>query len=84
MPVISRFYGLTIRMNLRTSEHNPPHIHVEYGGQECLINLRTCTRERGKIPARAFGMAVEWTLKHQDKLIEMWETTEITKLPPLE
>ena len=84
MPVISRFYGLTIRMYLKNRQHEPPHIHVKYGGSECLINLRTCAREEGKIPARALGMAVEWTQKNQDKLIEMWETENITKLPPLE
>jgi len=30
MPVISRFYGLIIRMYFQQSEHQP-HIHVLYG-----------------------------------------------------
>lgn len=34
MPVISRFYGITIKMYLRQKEHNPPHIHAIYG--ECI------------------------------------------------
>ena len=84
MPVISRFYGLVIRMYPRDSEHEPPHIHVLYGGEMCTINLLNCARERGKIPARAFGMAVEWTEKYQTELLEMWKTEKITKLPPLE
>jgi hypothetical protein len=29
MPVISMFFGLIIRMYYK--DHNPPHIHVEYG-----------------------------------------------------
>ena len=33
MPVISRFYGMVIKMYFIASEHNPPHIHVIYG--EC-------------------------------------------------
>ena len=31
MPVISRFYGLVIKMYFMQSEHNPPHIHGVYG-----------------------------------------------------
>ena len=31
MPVISRFYGIVIKMYLRKKEHNPPHIHAIYG-----------------------------------------------------
>jgi hypothetical protein len=27
MPVLSRFYGIVIRMYFLQSEHNPPHIH---------------------------------------------------------
>ena len=30
MPVISRFYGIVIKMYLRQKEHNPPHIHAIY------------------------------------------------------
>ncbi len=28
MPVLSRFYGIVIRMYFQQSEHNPPHIHA--------------------------------------------------------
>ncbi|MBR1478985.1 MAG: DUF4160 domain-containing protein [Lachnospiraceae bacterium] len=31
MPVISRFYGIVIRMYFIQAEHNPPHIHAIYG-----------------------------------------------------
>jgi hypothetical protein len=31
MLVISRFFGMIIKMYFRQSEHNPPHIHVIYG-----------------------------------------------------
>ena len=30
MPIISRFYGLIIKMYFQQSEHQPPHIHVAY------------------------------------------------------
>lgn len=33
MPVISRFYGITIKMYFQNKEHNPPHLHAIY--QDC-------------------------------------------------
>lgn len=31
MPVITRFYGVIIKMYFGKSEHNPPHVHATYG-----------------------------------------------------
>lgn len=31
MPVLSRFYGIIIRMYFIQAEHNPPHVHAIYG-----------------------------------------------------
>lgn len=28
MPILSRFYGISIKMYFQQSEHNPPHIHA--------------------------------------------------------
>lgn len=33
MPVLSSFYGISITMYFRQSEHNPPHIHAKYGDE---------------------------------------------------
>lgn len=33
MPTISTFYGITIMINLRDKEHNPPHVHAFYGDE---------------------------------------------------
>ena len=32
MPEISRFYGIVIKMFF--DDHNPPHFHAQYTGQE--------------------------------------------------
>ena len=37
MPVIARFFGITIKMYLRQKEHNPPHIHAIYGDYSGLV-----------------------------------------------
>ena len=37
MPEISRFYG--IRIYMYYDEHNPPHFHAKYDGEEALITM---------------------------------------------
>ena len=41
MPVLSRFYGIIIRMYFQQSEHNPPHIHAIYGEDMAAIYIQT-------------------------------------------
>ena len=41
MPVISRFYGIIIRMYFLQSEHNPPHIHAIYGEDVAALEIQT-------------------------------------------
>lgn len=40
MPVLSRFYGIIIRMYFQQSEHNPPHIHTIYGENVAAIDFQ--------------------------------------------
>ena len=39
MPVLSRFYGIIIRMYFQQAEHNPPHIHALYGVDVDVVSL---------------------------------------------
>ncbi len=41
MPVLARFYGITIRMYFQQAEHNPPHIHAIYGDEMAAIDIQT-------------------------------------------
>ena len=72
MPVISRFYGMVIKMYFLASEHNPPHIPVIYG------------EYMGDLPSKALALVREWTMKNKDALLEMWKTQDIRQLPPIE
>ena len=38
MPVLSRFYGIIIRMYFLQSEHSPPHIHAIYNEDVAAID----------------------------------------------
>jgi len=84
MPVISRFYGIAIKMYFLASEHNPPHIHAVYGEYIGVIDLNTLEMIQGDLPSKALALVKEWAKLHQKELLTMWETQNITSLPPIE
>jgi len=84
MPVLSRFYGIIIRMYFQQAEHNPPHIHALYGEDMAAIDIQTGEVLEGHLPPKALAMVREWAEIHKDDLLHMWETQEFKALSPLE
>ncbi len=84
MPVISRFYGIVIRMYFLQSEHNPPHIHAIYNDDVAAIDFMTGKVLEGHLPAKAMNMVQEWIAIHRNELKTIWETQEFKNLAPLE
>lgn len=85
MPTISSFYGIIIVMYLRNKEHNPPHIHAitnDFAAPFLIENGEM--QVEGTFPNKAKAMVKEFILKYQKELLEMWETEQYVKLPPLE
>ena len=83
MPVLSRFYGIVIRMYFQQSEHNPPHIHALYGDDMAAIEIKTGEIIEGELPPKALNMVREWISLHEKDLLQIWETQEFSKLEPL-
>lgn len=84
MPVLSRFYGIIIRMYFLQSEHNPPHIYAIYNDDVAAIDFMTGQLLEGNLPNKAMSMVQEWISIHRDELKEMWETQEFKPIAPLE
>lgn len=84
MPVISRFYGMIVKMFFLASEHNPPHIHVVYGEYVGIIDIRNSEMLQGDLPPKALKIVQEWTTINREELLNMWETQNIHSLPPIE
>ena len=84
MPVLSRFYGIIIRMYFQQSEQNPPHIHAIYGEDMAAICIQTGEVLEGHLPPKALAMVQEWISIHKSDLLQMWETQEFKNLAPLE
>jgi len=84
MPVVSRFYGLVIKMYFGSAEHNPPHFHVVYGEYTGVFDINTLKMTEGDLPTKAQSMVLEWAGQHKDELMKIWNTQEFIKIPPLE
>ncbi len=79
MPEISRFFGMVVFMYW--DEHNPPHFHVKYGGQQAAINIRTLEIIEGKLNRRATELVLDWAELHQTELIENWDKCALKQKP---
>lgn len=83
MPVISRFYGMIIKMYFQQSEHNPPHFHCLYGEYVGVFEINSLEMMEGDLPEKAQKLVKEWAGKHQEQLLEIWETQKFVSIPPL-
>ena len=83
MPEICRFYGIVIKMFFfKPKEHEPSHLHALYGEHIGIFDLKTMKMTEGDLPTRAQQLVQEWMSAHQDRLLEMWDTQKLEKLPP--
>lgn len=83
MPEIGRFYGIIIKMFFKPKEHDPSHIHALYGEHVGIFEIQSLEMTEGDLPNKAQELVREWMVKHQSELIEMWESQNLRKLPPL-
>jgi hypothetical protein len=78
---VTRFYGITIKIFF--GDHPPPHFHVIYGDFNALIAITSLEVIEGDLPNRAEKMVIEWAALYQSELLNMWNTQDFRKLPPL-
>lgn len=57
-------------MNWR--EHQPPHFHATYGGQEVLVSIKELEVIEGEMQNKQLKMLLGWAALHQDELMENW------------
>jgi hypothetical protein len=79
MPIISRFFGIIIRMFF--NEHAPPHFHAEYGEHRVVIDIRSLEVMEGRFPRRALELVLDWAELHQDELMEDWDLCQQRQQP---
>ena len=86
MPEVSRFFGIVIRMYF--DDHNPPHFHAIYAGNEAQVGIDPIIFLEGKLPNRAASMVIEWAALHQRELMQDWDRLRndqpLERIEPLE
>ena len=69
------------------SDHNPPHFHAKYGEYRAEIDIHMLGILRGRLPAKASALVIEWAALHQDELLAQWERARnhqpLEKIEPL-
>ena len=71
-------------MHYQQTEHNPPHVHVAYGGSAAIVDIRTEDIVEGQLPTTLYAFARRWMGTHEDELLRMWESRRFMLLPPTE
>jgi len=64
-------------------DHPPPHFHVIYGEYNALFTIEPIQMLEGDLPKRAENMVSEWASMYKSDLLNIWNTQEFRKLPPL-
>ena len=79
MPVISKFYGIVIRMLFLRSF--AAHFHAIYGNWELVVGIAPLRIIQGDAPGRVRAMVLEWALQHQEELLQAWNRLSTAQTP---
>lgn len=79
MPIISVFLGMIFRMY--HADHNPPHVHVQYGEYEAILNILSGKVLAGDLPPKVKRLAKEWILLRKKDLLKAWKQAQDHKNP---
>ena len=81
MPVVSRFYGIVIKMFF--SEHGVPHFHAVAGEHDGVYAIDSLEMLEGDLPPRAHRLVREWAEINKTQLRAMWDSKDFNPLPGL-
>jgi hypothetical protein len=69
------------------SNHLPPHIHVNYGDYDAIVDIQKAKIINGKLPKKQASLIIAWVYLHQDELMDNWQRAchnkEMFKIDPL-
>jgi hypothetical protein len=83
VPRLSEFYGIVVYMYWQ--DHQPPHFHAIYGGEEALVRIDDAAFLAGSLPRTAGRLVREWAELRRSELQDNWDRAQgPTKLVPIE
>lgn len=79
MPVLSKFYGIVIRMLF--VRQFTAHFYAYYENSELVIGLAPLRVMQGQAPARVRDLVMEWATQHQYELLNAWNRLAAARQP---
>jgi len=79
MPVISKFYGIVIRMLV--IRPFAAHFHAIYENCELIVGVAPLRIIQGDAPRRVRDMVMEWAAQHQEELLQAWNRLGAAQQP---
>ena len=74
------FDGMVVSMNF--SEHNPPHFHVQFQDEKCVVDIKEGAITKGHLPRRQAMSLLAWVEHNLETLMWNWEHPEAMKRIP--
>lgn len=71
MPILSKFYGIVIRMAF--DQAAGARIHASYGSSEIVVGLNPLRILQGDAPERVRALVLEWASAHYVELLDAWK-----------
>jgi hypothetical protein len=86
VPVLSRFFGIIIRMFAEPgSPHHSAHFHAYYQGEIAIFSIEPVDLVAGSLPRRQIRLVEAWAELHQAELRADWERLQEGQRPaPIE
>lgn len=75
VPRLSEFYGIVVYMYWK--DHQPPHFHAIYGGEEALVRIDDATFLAGSLPRTAARLVREWAELRRSDLLDNWDRAQL-------
>lgn len=79
MPVLSRFYGIVIRMAF--IRPFAAHFHAIYQQWELIVGIAPLRIIQGEAPLRVQEMVLEWAYQHRTELLDDWTRCSAAQPP---
>ena len=63
----------SIKIDIYSREHLPPHFHILYAEYEELIVIETLNTYAGYVPNKQRKKVTEWAMNNKDYLLEVFK-----------
>jgi Domain of unknown function (DUF4160) len=79
VPIVAIVDGVKIMLFFR--DHDPPHVHAEYGEFRARISIATASILQGDLPPGKKRRILEWAREHQEALSAAWADVQSDRKP---